>query len=137
MEPQEVQYQGFGFLSRVRVQNIFCGPKLKQILLCYDRIKDIIWDPTRLQWPQNKEFMHYTAHLGRVFLWKKTASIQGCHIGRLSGKSRPKDVVRARPDVPASGRTSESADRWRTAQADGQSWGRAHNHPTKKQPGTS
>jgi hypothetical protein len=23
---------------------------------------------------------------------------QGCHIGRLSGKSRPKDVVRARPD---------------------------------------
>jgi hypothetical protein len=24
--------------------------------------------------------------------------LQGCHIGRLSGKSRPKDVVRARPD---------------------------------------
>jgi hypothetical protein len=44
---------------------------------------------------------------------------QGCFIGRLSGKSRPKDVVRARLDDPASGRTSESADRWRTAQADG------------------
>jgi hypothetical protein len=44
---------------------------------------------------------------------------QGCHIERLSGKSRPKDVVRARPDVPASGRTSELADRRRTAQADG------------------
>jgi hypothetical protein len=45
---------------------------------------------------------------------------QGCHIRRLSGKSRPKDVVRTRPDVPASGRTSESADRRRTARADGQ-----------------
>jgi hypothetical protein len=40
---------------------------------------------------------------------------QGCHIGRLSGKSRPKDIVRTHPDVPASGRTSESANRRQTA----------------------
>jgi hypothetical protein len=81
----------------------------------------------------------------------KSAHGQGCHIGRLSGKSRPKDVVRARPDIPVSGQTSESADRrqtapggrpkrtaaWRTAQVDDQSCGRAHSHPTEKQPGTS
>jgi hypothetical protein len=47
-------------------------------------------------------------------------ALQGCHIGRLSGKSRPKNVVRTRPDVPASGRTSESADRRWTARADSQ-----------------
>ena len=39
MQPQEVQYQGFGFLSQICVQNIFSGPKMKRIVLCYDRIK--------------------------------------------------------------------------------------------------
>jgi hypothetical protein len=44
-----------------------------------------------------------------------TAFKQGCHIGRLLGKSHPKNVVRTGPDVPASGRTSKSADHRRTA----------------------
>jgi hypothetical protein len=63
---------------------------------------------------------------------------QGCHIGRLSGKSHPKDVVRTNVRVD---RPPADAP-WRTAQADGhladgQSYGRAHSHPTEKQPGTS
>jgi pre-rRNA-processing protein TSR4 len=59
---------------------------------------------------------------------------QGCHIGRLSGKSRPKDVVRTRSNVPASGRTSESADRRRTARADGQLVGLADGTWTSGRP---
>jgi hypothetical protein len=67
---------------------------------------------------------------------------QGCHIGRLSGKSRPKDVVRARPDerpsrltaggqpkrTPFGRRPKQTAQAYgpsgrpkRTAQADGPS----------------
>jgi hypothetical protein len=67
---------------------------------------------------------------------------QGCHIGRLLGKSRPKDVVRARPDErpsrpTTSGRPICLADGPGGRHLpDGQSCGRAHSHPTAKQPGT-
>jgi hypothetical protein len=29
------------------------------------------WDPARLQWPKNKQFMHYTTQLGRNLLCKR------------------------------------------------------------------
>jgi hypothetical protein len=38
--------------------------------------------------------------------------IQGCHIGRLSGKSHPKDVVRVRPDERPSRPTAGRGPRW-------------------------
>jgi hypothetical protein len=71
LQPREVRYQGFGFLNRVRVQSIFRGPKKKQILLYYGRVRDIDWDPARFKWPQNKDFMHYTTTLGRDLLRKR------------------------------------------------------------------
>jgi hypothetical protein len=36
--------------------------------------------------------------LNEALIDKLASEEQGCHIGRFSGKSRPKDVVRARPD---------------------------------------
>jgi hypothetical protein len=59
----------------------------------------------------------WTSGLG---LWYRQ---QGCHIGRLLGKSRPKDVVRARPDErpsrPTAGGRPKRTAAWWMAQADG------------------
>lgn len=55
----EIQYQGQA--PRVRVLSIEHGPMKKQILLYYDKIRDLRWDPARLQWPKKQEFVHYTA----------------------------------------------------------------------------
>jgi hypothetical protein len=64
---------------------------------------------------QNKLDYRMTLSLQMIPVQPRSACAQGCHIGRLSRKSRPKDVVRARSDVPTFGRTSESADRRRMA----------------------
>jgi hypothetical protein len=104
---------------------LLCGGLLRWI------VKDTMLD-IELVFNSTSEFREDVC-FGAAKRKVESTVVQGCHIGCLSGKSRPKDVVRAHPDVPASGRTSESADRL----ADGQSCGRAHSHPTEKQPGTS
>ena len=39
----------FGFATRVRIQNVIKGPKKKNILLYYGKIKDWDWDPVRFK----------------------------------------------------------------------------------------
>jgi hypothetical protein len=71
LQPGELRFNGFGFIERVRVQSIFRGPKRNLILLYYGKIKDLSWDPARLQWPRGKELLHYTTQLGRDLLRKR------------------------------------------------------------------
>jgi hypothetical protein len=62
------EYEFNGVLSRVQIQCVLKGPKKKAILLYYGKIRDLTWDPTRLQRPGNLEFMQYSTKLGRKLL---------------------------------------------------------------------
>jgi hypothetical protein len=50
VDPQHQTF--FGFVSKIRIQNIVKGPKKKSILFYYGRLKDLDWDLSRFKWPQ-------------------------------------------------------------------------------------
>jgi hypothetical protein len=65
-----------GIPARVRVQDVMRGPKRKIILLYYRKVRELCWDPGRLQWPGKVQFMHYSTKLGRKLLRKRHPPLQ-------------------------------------------------------------
>jgi hypothetical protein len=72
------QPQSFvGFAARVRVQSVCKGPKKINIMLYFDKIKDLDWDPARFRWPQvlgkqqPTEFLQYNTKIGKGILKKR------------------------------------------------------------------
>ena len=68
------RYTGLPF--RVHVQSIFKGPKKKRVLVHYVQIRNLTWDTTRLEWPDNVQFMQYSTKLGRKLLRKRHPLLQ-------------------------------------------------------------
>jgi hypothetical protein len=65
-----------GIPVRVRVQSVMKGPKKRIILLFYGKIRELVWDPARLRWPEKVEFLHYSTRLSRKLLRKRQPPLQ-------------------------------------------------------------
>lgn len=77
---QVVEYRGgrlvlglVGTVRKVRVIEVRKGPSKTIFRLCYGRIADLPWDPSKLRWKGdvNTLFMAYCTKMGRVLLKKR------------------------------------------------------------------
>lgn len=65
-----------GFPARLRVQETSRGQKKLPVLMYYGKIKELIFDPQRIRWPNQKPFLQYTTKMGREILAKKHPLLQ-------------------------------------------------------------
>jgi hypothetical protein len=60
----DVHHNFSGIPAQVRVQDVLKRPRKKTIYLYYGKVRDLNWDPDRLQWPSGVKFMSYSTKLG-------------------------------------------------------------------------
>jgi hypothetical protein len=72
----DVHHNFSGVPARVRVQDVLKGPRKNTIFLYYGKVRDLCWDPDRLQWPDRVKFMSYSTKLGRKILRMKHPPLQ-------------------------------------------------------------
>jgi hypothetical protein len=74
--PTHNHRQVTGYTARVRIQETTKGPRRKSILLYYGKIRELNWDPARLKWPGDVDFLKYSTKLGRDLLRKRHLPLQ-------------------------------------------------------------